>query len=86
MLDLRTKVKLYKTQELLYKLKVKVTESKWVTYEELDNIDSRLQTIIDVLKNSKPPKLQKQNSYLKYMAFVKNKKGRKKWATGMLKN
>jgi hypothetical protein len=78
MLDLRTKVKLYKTQELLYKLKVKVTESKWVTYEELDNIDSRLQTIIDVLKNSKPPKLQKQNSYLKYMAFVKNKKGRKK--------
>ena len=78
MLDLKTKTKLYKMQELLYNLKVKVTESKWITYEELDNIDSRLQTVIDNLKNAKPVKLQKQNSYLKYMAFVKYKnKGKK---------
>ena len=78
MLDLRTKVKLYKMQELLYKLKVKVTESKLITYEEIDSIDGRLQTVIDVLKNAKPVKLQKQNSYLKYMAFVKHKKKGKK--------
>lgn len=78
MLDLKTKTKLYKMQELLYNLKVKVTESKWITYEELDNIDSRLQTVIDNLKNAKPVKLQKQNSYLKYMAFVKYKKKGKK--------
>ena len=78
MLDLKTKTKLYKMQELLYNLKVKVTESKWITYEELDSIDSRLQTVIDNLKNAKPVKLQKQNSYLKYMAFVKYKKKGKK--------
>ena len=78
MLDLKTKTKLYKMQELLYNLKVKVTESKWITYEELDSIDSRLQTVIDTLKNAKPIKLQKQNSYLKYMAFVKYKKKGKK--------
>lgn len=78
MLDLKTKTKLYKMQELLYNLKVKVTESKWITYEELDSIDSRLQTVIDILKNAKPVKLQKQNSYLKYMAFVKYKKKGKK--------
>jgi len=78
MLDLKTKTKLYKMQELLYNLKVKVTESKWITYEELDSIDSRLQTVIDTLKNAKPVKLQKQNSYLKYMAFVKYKKKGKK--------
>ena len=78
MLDLRTKTKLYKMQELIYNLKVKATKNKLISYEELESIDSRLQTVIDTLKNVKPVKLQKQNSYLKYMAFVKYKKKGKK--------
>ena len=78
MLDLRTKTKLYKMQELIYNLKVKATENKLISYEELESIDSRLQTVIDTLKNVKPVKLQKQNSYLKYMTFVKYKKKGKK--------
>lgn len=78
MLDLRTKTKLYKMQELIYNLKVKATENKLISYEELESIDSRLQTVIDTLKNVKPVKLQKQNSYLKYMSFVKYKKKGKK--------
>jgi hypothetical protein len=77
MLDLRTKTKLYKMQELIYNLKVKATENKLISYEELESIDSRLETVIATLKNAKPPKLQKQNSYLKYLAFVKKKKGKK---------
>jgi hypothetical protein len=76
MLDLRTKTKLYKMQELIYNLKVKAAENKLISYEELESIDSRLETVIATLKNAKPVKLQKQNSYLKYLAFVK-KKGKK---------
>lgn len=74
-LDLKTKSKLYKLSELIHKLKVKAINKQPITFEEISNIDIRLDTITEVFKNYKETTgmNSKQNRYLKYVAFIKNK-------------
>ena len=69
-------VKWNKLLELVYNLKVKVVENKPIKYEELDVIDTRLKKLFEQDQYHVPPevKLQKQNRYLAYQAFVEGKK------------
>ena len=71
-LDLKTKNKLYKINELVHKLKIKTINEQKITFEEISNIANKLDLISDIFKNYKEEK-NKQNGYLKYMAFVKVK-------------
>ena len=79
-LDLKTKAKLYKVQELMNVLRFKVCEdkpiSKGIVLKDLDTITFKLDAIITTIKNTKVKK-DKQNKYLRYLAFIKNKKNRK---------
>jgi len=71
-LDLKTKSKLYKINELVHKLKIKSIHKQTITFEEISNISNKLDLITDIFKNYKEEK-NKQNGYLKYVAFFKGK-------------
>jgi hypothetical protein len=71
-LDIKTKSKLYKLSELVHKLKIKTIHKQTITFEEVSDIANRLDLITEIFKNYKEEK-NKQNGYLKYVAFVKDK-------------
>ena len=71
-LDLKTKSKLYKINELVHKLKIKSIHEQTITFEEISNISNKLDLITDIFKNYKEEK-NKQNGYLKYVTFIKGK-------------
>ena len=71
-LDLKTKSKLYKINELVHKLKIKSIHEQTITFEEISNISNKLDLITDIFKNYKEEK-NKQNGYLKYLTFIKGK-------------